>query len=209
VRGPIRLTGQGETLLMTMPVSAVVSVRNVGGIIKSETATGSVNVTANVRMSMRPDWTPTAKIKIRYNWTNPPGIDLLGRRITFVQQADSRLTRVVADLEKALPRELQKLNIRPELNQIWRSGFTTIQLNRENPPAWMRITPQKLGVTGYNAGKSQVTINVAAQLLTETFVGDRPAEPEPTPLPQASAEMKPASCITSRSILSGTRRFTW
>ena len=190
VRGPIRLTGQGETLLMTMPVSAVVSVRNVGGIIKSETATGSVNVTANVRMSMRPDWTPTAKIKIRYNWTNPPGIDLLGRRITFVEQADSRLTRVVADLEKALPRELQKLNIRPELNQIWRSGFTTIQLNRENPPAWMRITPQKLGVTGYNAGKSQVTINVAAQLLTETFVGDRPAEPEPTPLPQASAEMK-------------------
>jgi len=190
VRGPIRLTGQGETLLMTMPVSAVVSVRNVGGIIKSETATGSVNVTATVRLSMRPDWTPTAKIKIRYNWTNPPGIDLLGRRVTFLKQADSRLTNVVAGLEKSLPRELQKLNIRPELGQIWRSGFTTIQLNRENPPAWMRITPQKLGVTGYNAGKTQVTINVAAQLLTETFIGDRPADPAPTPLPSASADLK-------------------
>ena len=54
VRGPIALIGRGDTLQMTMPVSAVVQVRNVGGIIKHETATGSVAVRANVRLGMRP-----------------------------------------------------------------------------------------------------------------------------------------------------------
>lgn len=201
VRGPITLTGRGQTLLMTMPVSAVVSVRDVGGIIKQETATGAVNVTATVRLSMRRNWTPAATINITYDWTNPPGITLLGRRITFIKQADSRLTNVVAGLEKSLPNELQKLNIRPQVASIWRSGFTTILLNRENPPAWMRVTPQKLGVVGYNAGKSQVTLTVAAQLLTETFVGNRPTDPVPTPLPLAAQGLKEVGFVFNTPVI--------
>jgi len=187
VRGSIRLTGRGQNLTMTMPVSAVVGVRNVGGIIKKETATGAAAVRANVRLSMRSDWTPGATMKISYDWTNPPGIDLLGRRILFVNKADARLAKVVSDLEKSLPRQLQKLNIRPQLAQAWRSGFTTIQVNRENPPVWIRVTPQKIGLVGYDASATQVALTVAAETLTETFVGDKPADPTPTPLPRATA----------------------
>lgn len=186
VRGGIRLTGRGQTLVTTMPVSAVVSVRDVGGIIKQETATGAADVRANVRLSMRPDWTPGASMKISYDWTNPPGIDLLGRRITFVDKADARLAKVVSDLERSLPRQLQKLNVRAQLAEAWRSGFTVINLNRERPPAWMRVTPQKLGLLGYQASGSQIVLTVAAQTQTETFVGDRPADPTPTHLPPAT-----------------------
>jgi len=201
VRGPIALIGRGDTLQMTMPVSAVVQVRNVGGIIKHETATGSVAVRANVRLGMRPDWTPTARINITYNWTNPPGIDLLGRRITFIKQADARLTTVVADLEKSLPRELAKLNVRPQVAQVWRSGFATILLNREKPPAWMRITPQKLGLTGFRADQRTVTLGVAAQLLTETFIGPRPADPQPTPLPPAATGLKQHGLVFNSAVI--------
>ena len=201
VRGPIRLTGRGRTLLMTMPVSAVVTVRDVGGIIRHETATGAAAVSATVRLGMRPDWTPTATIKITYDWTNPPGIDLLGRRITFIKQADARLAKVIAGLEKSLPAELGKLNVRSQVADIWRSGFTTILLNRENPQAWMRVTPQKLGMAGYNAGKREVMIDVAAELLTETFIGDRPVDPKPTPLPPASAELKETSLVFNTAVI--------
>ncbi|GAA4752093.1 hypothetical protein GCM10023264_18640 [Sphingomonas daechungensis] len=201
VRGPIRLSGQGQILQMTMPVSAVVSVRDVGGIIRQETATGAVNVTASVRLGMRSDWTPTAKLDITYNWTNPPGIDLLGRRITFIKQADSRLTGVVAGLEKSLPAELQKLNVRPQVAQIWGGGFTTILLNRENPPAWMRVSPQKLGVVGYNANKTNITLTIAAQLLTETFVGERPTDPVPTPLPPAANGLKEVGIVFNTPVI--------
>ena len=201
VRGPIALTGKGKTLQMTMPVSAIVQVRNVGGVLTHETATGAVAVRANVRLGMRPDWTPTAKLDISYNWTNPPGIDLLGRRITFIKQADARLAGVVVGLEKSLPRELAKLNVRPQVAQVWRSGFATILLNRDKPPAWMRITPQKLGLTGYRADKRTVTLGVAAQLLTETFIGPRPPDPQPTPLPSAATGLKQHGLVFSSAVI--------
>lgn len=201
VRGPIRVTGGGKTLAMTMPVSAVVSVRDVGGIIKSETATGAVNVKADIRLAMRPDWSPSATIKISYNWTNPPGIDVLGKRITFMKEADKKLSAVVADLERKLPAELGKLDLRHELGDIWKSGFTTILLNRENPQAWMRLTPQRLGVVGFRTDKTQATIIAAAQLTTETFIGDRPPNPTPTSLPPASTNLSPTGFMLNTPVL--------
>lgn len=185
-RGAITLSGQGQNLVMHMPVTAEISVRDVGGIVRKETATGAANVRADVRLSMRPDWTPGATVKISYDWTDPPGIDLLGRRITFVDKADKRLAKVVADLEQSLPRQLQKLNVRGQLADAWRSGFTSILLNERKPPVWMRLTPEKLGLLGYNVAAGQIVLTVAAETVTETFVGDRPPDPTPTPLPLAT-----------------------
>ncbi|NWP15614.1 DUF4403 family protein, partial [Escherichia coli] len=84
-----------------------------------------------------------------YDWTAPPGIDFLGRRITFTDKADEKLRPVVRDLEQSLPREIAKLNIRARVADAWRQSFTSLQLNAENPPVWMRITPQKLNYGGY------------------------------------------------------------
>ena len=40
-RGRIRLSGRGDLLTVTMPVTAVVSARDVGGVVKRETANAS------------------------------------------------------------------------------------------------------------------------------------------------------------------------
>lgn len=186
VRGPIQLSGKGRTLIATLPVNAVVHVRDVGGVIRQETATGSASVRAVIRLGMRPDWTPTATVDLSYDWTNPPGITLLGQRITFVDKADKRLTKVVADLERKLPQELAKLNLREQLDQAWRSGFTSVMLNERKPPVWMRITPQKVGLLDYRVSGNQILLNVAAETMTETFVGDRPPDPPATPLPPST-----------------------
>lgn len=189
VRGPIRLSGSGDTLQLVMPVRATIQARDVGGIIKQETATGAANVRARVRLSVTRDWRPAAKVDIAYDWTNPPGIDFLGRRIRFVDKADAKLAGVIRQLERELPAELAKIHLRPQLEGLWLQGFTSIELNREKPPAWMRLTPQRLGFGGYRVHGRRLEMLLSAQAFTETFVGNRPPDPTPTPLPPAEGRI--------------------
>ena len=156
-RGRIAVTGRGDTLFITFPVNAQIAAKDVGGIA-SKTATGSATIHATARLSMVGNWQPSAKVDIQYDWREAPGIDFLGKRITFVDKADERLRPVVAKLEQTLPRELAKLLLREQLDGVWREGFTVISLNKDNPPAWMRITPQKLGFGGYNVNGRRVAV---------------------------------------------------
>jgi hypothetical protein len=173
-----------------MPVHATISARDIGGVIARETATGSAEVRAVARISMTRDWSPTAKVDIAYDWTDPPGIDFLGQRILFVEKADAKLKQVVADLERTLPAELAGLKARENLARFWRQGFTSVLLNRENPPVWMRITPQRLGFGGYRVADGHLQLRLAADAITETFVGDRPPDPVPTPLPPPTPQVE-------------------
>ncbi|WP_445191712.1 DUF4403 family protein [Sphingomonas sp. Tas61C01] len=187
-RGRLRLGGSGETLTITMPVSATISARDVGGILARETATGSALVHARARLSVDRRWTPTAKIDIDYDWVEPPGIDFLGQRISFVDKADERLKAVIVGLERDLPRELAKIRTRERLGEVWRRAFTSISLNRERPPAWLRVTPRRLGFGGYRVAGRELQMLLSAEALTQTFVGDRPPDPAPTALPPPSLE---------------------
>lgn len=188
-RGRMRLGGQGDTLTIAMPITAVISARDVGGIIKQETATGAATVRATAKLSIDRQWSPVAKVDIAYDWTDPPGIDFLGTRIRFAEKADAKLKGVIAGLERDLPRELAKLRARDHLAAVWRQGFTSIQLNRERPPAWMRITPIQLGFGGYRIQGGRIELMLAAEARTETFVGNRPPDPLPTPLPPPAANI--------------------
>ena len=185
VRGPITLGGSGSTLRITLPVTATISANKVGGLV-SKTATGAAIIHATARLSIAGNWQPAAKVTIDYDWSTPPGIDFLGKRIEFVDKADERLKPVIASLEKSLPGQLAKLNLRAKLADAWKQGFTSLQLNRANPPAWMRITPRALGFGGYHVNGRSLELVLAAEALTETFVGDRPADPAATPLPPPS-----------------------
>ncbi len=190
-RGPITLGGHGDVLTIRLPVRATISARNVGGIIGQETATGAAIVRATAKLSVDGNWTPIAKVDIAYDWTEEPGIDFLGQRIRFADKADAKLKGIIAKLERDLPKELAKLHTREQLAGVWRKGFTSIQLNRERPPAWMRISPRRLGFGGYRIGGGRIELELAAEALTETFVGDRPSDPVPTPLPPPAARFGP------------------
>ena len=187
-RGRVRLSGRADRLFITMPIHAAIAARNVGGIA-SKTATGDATVHATARLSIVGNWRPTAKVDIDYDWATAPGIDFLGKRITFVDKADQRLRPIVAKLERTLPRQLDELRLRARLAGLWKQAFTVISLNRDNPPAWMRITPRRLGFGGYHVEGRQLTLTLAAEALTETFVGPRPPDsvltalPPPLPVP--------------------------
>ncbi|NML93135.1 DUF4403 family protein [Novosphingobium olei] len=189
-RGALSLSGRGSDFIVTMPIHAVVHARNVAGMLK-ETASADAQVRAVVRLDLARDWNPRAKVRIEYGWTTEPGIDFLGQRIRFTDKANEKLAPVIKDVERTVEREVAKLNLRGEVANAWAQAFTSLQLNRENPPVWMRITPDKLHYGGYRVegdaargGKLRLDLGMTA--TTETFVGPRPADPAPKPLPAPS-----------------------
>lgn len=181
-RGAISLSGSGQQLRIVMPVRAAISAQKVGGVV-SEIATGSATVRATARLRIVGNWQPTATVDLDYDWREEPGIDIAGQRITFTSKADEKLKRVVADLERDLPRHLAKLGLRAQLADIWAKAFTSIELSKRNPPAWLRIAPRTLGFGGYRIEGRRLTLLLSAEALTQTFVGQRPADPPVTPLP--------------------------
>jgi len=186
-RGPIKLSGKGDTIKLAMPISATVSAKDVGGIIKSETATAAAEVRANIKLGIKGAWEPTAKVAIDYSWTTKPGIELLGRRFTFAGKADPEVAKLIKKLEADVPKYLAKLNGPEHIQAAWAKGFTSVNLNRENPEAWLRFTPQKLRFDGYVVEGDRLVLKLAAQAVTETFLGDRPPNNPVTPLPPPSA----------------------
>ena len=182
-RGAIRLRGSGRDIVADVPIQARIGAYDVGGLLKGKTATGSAIAHATIRLSFRPDWSPVATVHLDHDWVKAPGIDFLGQRITFTDQADAKLAPVIRRLEQTLPAELARMNVRAQVAALWREGFTAIELNRENPPVWMRLTPQQLRYGGYEIRGQQLRLNLGLDAVTETFVGDRPQDTKPTPLP--------------------------
>jgi hypothetical protein len=182
-RGPVRLRGEGRDILADVPINAAIAARDVGGVLKGETATGTAMAHARIRLDLDPNWQPRGTVRLGYDWTTPPGIDFLGQRITFTDKAEEKLAPVLAKLEADLPRELAKADVRGEVEAVWRRAFTSVSLNDDNPPVWMRITPQRLSFGGYRMEGPVLRLNLGLEALTETFVGERPADPQPSALP--------------------------
>ncbi|KLI63503.1 DUF4403 family protein [Aurantiacibacter marinus] len=182
-RGNITLRGEGRNLIVRMPVTAQVSARDIGGILRGETATGSAVVEAVVRIDIDRNWSPATDITLRYNWSRAPGIDFLGQRITFMEEADERLRPVMARIERQIERELARVDVRSQAAELWQQAFTVESLNSENPPAWLWLEPKTIGITAMSAGRNALTINLAMGARTRTFLGERPEPPEAIPLP--------------------------
>lgn len=182
-RGPMRFAGQGHEIRLDMPLHAVVHAEDIGGLLKRETATADAMAHAVVHLTLAQDWTPRGTVEIHYDWTDTPHMDFLGQRIDFTDQANRKLAPVIARLERELPGELRKLKLRQQVQKAWTSAFTTLSLNRENPPVWMRVTPGELQYGGYDLTGKRLQLRLGVKAVTETFVGKRPADPTPTPLP--------------------------
>lgn len=182
-RGPLRLSGKGRILSVTMPIHASVSAHDIGHVLHGETAVGDAQVRADATLDIGPDWSPRGSVDIHYDWTDEPHVDFLGQRIEFTSRADEKLRGVVGQLEQTLPRELARLHVHDQAEAAWRSAFTSLQVNRSRPPVWLRIAPRAMSYGGYRVEGQMLVLRLGMTAQTETFVGPRPADPTPTPLP--------------------------
>lgn len=182
-RGSMEFAGKGKEIRLTMPLHAVLRAEDVGGILKRETATADAMAQATIRITLASDWTPQGKVDIRYEWINAPHVQFLGQRVDLTEQADRKLAPVIAKLERELPGQLGRLELRKQVEAAWRAAFTTLSLNRENPAVWMRVKPTELQYGGYDLDGNRLVMRLGVRAVTETFVGRRPGDPAPTPLP--------------------------
>ena len=190
-RGAIALRGRGDELIVTMPIHAEVTASNIAGIVKHETAKAQANVTARVRVSINPDWSAQGRVSIDYNWTQPPTIDLLGQKLTFANQADKRLKKLVRRLERTLEQEIARLDLRSQIEPVWERAFTVQSLNEKDPSVWLRLTPQALSYNGYSASQNSLLVKMRLDASTEVIVGEKPLAPEATTLPDQRLEAAP------------------
>jgi hypothetical protein len=195
-RGPIRLTGSGQKLKITIPINARVQARNIGGIIKRETATGSMLVTMHLRLSLSGDWRPSAKVDVNYAWRKKPGINVLDRRIEFTSRVDPEVRKIATQIERRLPRLINSLNARQKAQSIWREGFTSARA-KSDPEIWVSFKPEQIGYAGYTVRGGRLIVTLAARAQTKTIFGPRPDDPEITPLPSLMRNLPPSGIFVN------------
>ena len=191
-RGRLRLSGSGEVLRVTLPVTGTIAARDVAGIFKGETATGTADVTLSLRLDLNRDWRLAGSTRLDYRWTREPGIDFAGQRITFTSEADRELRPVKRDVERIVARELAKLPVRQAAAEGWEKAHKVFILNERNPEVWGRITPQQFRFGGYEVAGRDLVLRLGLDALMESFVGMKPEPAALTPLPPLAARDKAA-----------------
>ena len=181
-RGTLLLSGKGRDFVITVPIAARAKASNVAGVLY-ETANGAAIARIAVRLGIARNWRMSGTARISYDWTTPPGVKLLGQRFTFTDKVDAQLRPLVARFERSLPRELAKIPVERVVGEAWKQSFAVLELNRTNPPVWMRLTPDRLMYGGYSASGSTLNLALGIEGVTETFVGDKPEPKTPVPLP--------------------------
>jgi hypothetical protein len=200
VRGRIRLSGQGDRVLLTMPVSARLGARNVAGFLK-ETATAKAELRALIGVDVDKNWQLVAKVSLDKSWQEPPGIDFLGKRISLVSKADPALQKLLDDIERRVQADVAKLPFKAGVTEGWRAGFAVVQLNRRNPPVYMKVTPRQISFGGMTATKKQIELRVGLEAETRTYVGEAPLPDAPTPLPAPAARLPEPGLAFSIAVL--------
>ncbi len=182
-RGKLRLSGSGQALMVTLPVKGTLAARDIAGIFKGETANGAAEVALSLKLDLTPNWQLTSTTQLDYRWTREPGIDFLGRRITFTDEANRELRPVKREVERIIARELARLPIKSNAQQGWREAQRVFVVNQRNPAVWARLTPKQFRFGGYDVKGRDLTLRLGLDALLETFVGFKPDGVAPAPLP--------------------------
>ncbi len=181
-RGKLKIAGSGRDLVLTVPVEAEVSARNIAGILK-ETGTAAAELRLSLRLDITREWQLRTDAEVDYAWSKEPGIDFLGRRITFTDKADTQMTALRDKVERGLERSLTRVRLKAAAERGWRAAHAVVELNRKNPAVWARITPQRFHYGGYAISGKTMRLTFGIEGKLSAHVGQKPEPAEPTPLP--------------------------
>lgn len=182
-RGRLRIIGRGRDLTIAIPIKAVVVARDIGGVLKQETGTAAADLTLGLRLDLASDWRLKGDVALDYAWSTEPGIDFMGQRINFTKDADREIAGLRRRIEAGLERALAGVRVRPAAERGWQTAHAVVELNRENPPVWGRITPEHFQYGGYRVDGKRLYITLGLVAALETHVGEKPEANVPTPLP--------------------------
>lgn len=187
-RGALTIRGSGNVLELSLPVKASVTVRGRGEVGKhiQETAKAAINATAKITIGVSADWQPNATVDADFRWTDRAHLDVLGFRITIGDKVKPEIRKILDKIEREVPRQLHKLNVRRQAERAWAQAFTSVRLSTK-PDVWLRFAPRDIALSKLVVSDGALRISAFATGLTHTFVGQEPENLQPTELPSLQA----------------------
>lgn len=168
--GAARFQGDLDAKILTLPLDSTAELSGMGGGILNPVIT--------------PDWQIDPNLVPQLNLTNASlSLGALGT-IDISDILGGTLGQMLqSELGKLAPALGQELDLRSEVEPLWREVFLNQSVS-EDPPVWISITPEKVLMAPIDySDPSQILINMGIQ--SETFLTNRdPGQPLPQPLPQ-------------------------
>ena len=170
-RGQLVIGGKGGTLNFSLPIHASVTAKK--GPIR-ETAKADATFFINATPGINSEWQPTMDVHSDFRWDRRPEIRLLDLiKITIGSKVEPKLREEMAKLESSVPKMMEELQLRAEVEKIWSDVQNPILIS-ETPQTWAVFVPTGVGFSGFNVTGQSLDTQVAIEGETRIFVGEKP-----------------------------------
>ncbi len=193
--GTLSVTGDEGQLLLQQTVRAQATVSGRGEIGKyiRETVNGAARFEIHARPEVKPDWTASLPLDVRFDWTERPNVVLFGViPVTFGSQAGEKLEQEIADFQQNdLPGLLDEFDLRGRLEKVWLDLQKPQKIEiPDAAPLYLHVRPGRLGLAPLIVTDRQIetALSLTAELrgtdsIASPFGGGAVALPDRTPVP--------------------------
>lgn len=190
-RGNITLTGNGELLMLSMPVDASLTVRGRGDIGKhiQETVKTSILATSQILFAIDSDWNPKIAVTPDFSWRERAYLRVLGIRITVGDKVEPEIRKALSRFKDEVEAKAGGIDIRSQVERAWLQSMQPLRVGT-NPNVWLQFSPQGVGFSHTITEDQRLVASLFVSGNTNVLVGDNPPPTNPKPLPLLQSDFK-------------------
>ena len=188
-RQPLGIEARGGNLFeIKVPVNikakAGYKVEKLGiSVSKYEDTEFDIDLSFLTRINLSPNWKiSTSTTPNGYKWVSEPKVKIGFFEIPITSIIEKIIDRELPNVVKTVDGEIAKINLRPQVEPVWKSVQDPILMN-EAYQAWLKVTPQSIMMTPIGNKGKNVRIGLGINAVAETFLGSKPGPARSEPLP--------------------------
>ncbi len=176
--GTIGVSGQGQTLHLSVPVASSVSA-------KAASISQSADAKATFFVDITPDidqnWNVSAVVKPDMRWDQKPTLELFHIiKITFADKVEPELRDQMNKFASQVPQLLSDLKIHSKVETAWTQIQQPLEIAKD-PTAYLLFKPESVGFSGVDIQNNILKAQVQISGVTSVVVGPKPTV-KPVPL---------------------------
>jgi hypothetical protein len=186
--GPVTLSGRGDRLYGAVPIYAVVEGQGANRFTSRIHGDTEARVTIDVaaRPQLNRDWSLNLDVSDGFHWRERPVLHVLGREISVPRYAEPKVREQMASVRSRVAEAARQFGLRAKAERAWREAFEPIQFSED---VWLQLEPQSAAFAGVRANDQVLSGALEYTGVAQTFVGARPPEVRPTPLPPLGTDV--------------------
>lgn len=170
--GPLTITGSGNTLNVSLPLSAQMSAKNIGNLIKSETVNAEATINASATIDLDKQWNPIVSINPEYQWDKQPTLELFDLiPITLAEKVEPELEKILDKEKVKFPDYLKSLKVQQTVRQLWNDVQEPIKINAD-PATFLLVKPLSASFSGFNTLGNKLSTKISLKIETAIVVSN-------------------------------------